>query len=82
MVARGGRAGTGATAGAGGGQVVRRRPGRGSTGQGGSRLKDSVMSFYTDDSPGIKIAPHVVIIGSLGFIAIVTLLHIVGKLRG
>lgn len=26
-------------------------------GQGGSRLKDSVMSFYTDDSPGIKIAP-------------------------
>lgn len=60
---------------------MRRRPGR-SAGTGGSRLKESVMSFYTDDSPGIKIAPHVVIIGSLAFIAIVTLLHIVGKLRG
>jgi hypothetical protein len=101
MVARGGRAATGAPAGAG--QVVRRRPGgaghtilnrpssklpagrwgracgrqpRASAltrlvscpvcpcvpaaragGSGGRNLKDSVLNFYSDDSPGIKIPP-------------------------
>lgn len=39
------------------------------------------MNFYTDDSPGLKISPVVVIGMSVGFIAFVTILHIIGKLR-
>lgn len=40
------------------------------------------MNFYTDDSPGLKIPPVVVIVMSLGFILFVTVLHIIGKIRG
>lgn len=78
IVARGGRNATGAPP-AGGG--LRRRPTR-SAGAGSGRLKESVMAFYTDDSPGLKIPPVVVIVMSLGFILFVTVLHIIGKLRG
>ncbi|KAJ3189239.1 Protein transport protein Sec61 subunit beta [Gaertneriomyces sp. JEL0708] len=38
-----------------------------------------MMRIYTDDSPGIKVDPVVVLIGSLVFIASVFVLHIVGK---
>ncbi|KAJ3055126.1 Protein transport protein Sec61 subunit beta, partial [Quaeritorhiza haematococci] len=38
-----------------------------------------MMRIYTDDSPGIKVDPVVVLVGSLTFIASVFLLHIVGK---
>ncbi|KIY92430.1 hypothetical protein MNEG_15532 [Monoraphidium neglectum] len=48
----------------------------------GGGLRSQVMSFYTDDSPGLKIQPVWVIVMSLGFILFVTVLHIIGKLRG
>ncbi|KAI9094391.1 Pre protein translocase Sec Sec61-beta subunit, partial [Phlyctochytrium arcticum] len=35
-----------------------------------------MMRIYTDDSPGIKVDPVVVLVGSLTFIASVFLLHI------
>eukprot|EP00884_Botryococcus_braunii_P008071 jgi/Botrbrau1/17265/Bobra.0015s0024.1 len=40
------------------------------------------LNFYTDDSPGFKMSPVVVVTMSVVFIGFVTLLHIVGKLRG
>ncbi|KAJ8327876.1 hypothetical protein BDV3_005224 [Batrachochytrium dendrobatidis] len=43
----------------------------------------SMMRIYMDDSPGVKVDPVVVLVGSLTFIASVFILHIVGKyLRG
>ncbi|KAJ1559779.1 Protein transport protein Sec61 subunit beta, partial [Cladochytrium tenue] len=47
--------------------------GRPTPGQGG------MMKIYSDDSPGIKVDPVVVLVGSLTFIASVFILHIVGK---
>lgn len=40
------------------------------------------MNFYTDDQPGLKMSPVVVVIISIGFVIFVAGLHIVGKLRG
>lgn len=40
------------------------------------------MNFYTDDSPGIKIPPVLVVVLSFCFIAFVSLLHVIGKIRG
>ncbi|CAD7696434.1 unnamed protein product [Ostreobium quekettii] len=66
----------------------RRTAGRTSSGTGGpsgggmSRVSQGLMNFYTDDSPGLKIPPVVVVIMSLGFIGFVTLLHVIGKVRG
>lgn len=40
------------------------------------------MNFYTDDSPGLKISPTIVIVMSLSFVGFVTILHIIGKIRG
>ncbi|KAK9905927.1 hypothetical protein WJX75_009108 [Coccomyxa subellipsoidea] len=40
------------------------------------------LNFYTDDAPGLKMSPVVVVFISVGFIIFVTVLHIVGKLRG
>lgn len=45
-------------------------------------MSQSMMNFYTDDSPGLKISPVAVIVMSLGYIGFVTMLHIIGKLRG
>ncbi|KAK9742787.1 hypothetical protein RND81_03G197400 [Saponaria officinalis] len=39
-----------------------------------------MLQFYTDDAPGLKISPNVVLMMSIGFIAFVALLHVVGKL--
>ncbi|KAI8469277.1 MAG: Sec61beta family-domain-containing protein [Monoraphidium minutum] len=77
-VTRGGRGATGLTGGAG---LRQRRPAR-SAAAGSRGLGQSVMNFYTDDSPGLKIPPVWVIVMSLGFILFVTVLHIIGKLRG
>eukprot|EP00798_Chlamydomonas_sp_ICE-L_P017683 gene17683-24037_t len=41
--------------------------------------KAQQTQFYTDDTPGLKISPVVVIGMSLGFILFVTVLHVVGK---
>ncbi|KAI9339318.1 protein transport protein Sec61 subunit beta [Obelidium mucronatum] len=49
------------------------QPGRPTPGPGG------MMKMYTDDAPGIKVDPVVVLVGSLTFIASVFILHLVGK---
>ncbi|KAI8840881.1 Sec61beta family-domain-containing protein [Chytridium lagenaria] len=41
--------------------------------------QSGMMRIYTDDSPGIRVDPVVVLVGSLTFIASVFILHIVGK---
>jgi len=45
----------------------------------GVRSNPGVMKIYTDDSPGLKVDPVVVLVFSLAFIASVFLLHIIGK---
>ncbi|KAF6139689.1 hypothetical protein GIB67_002494 [Kingdonia uniflora] len=40
----------------------------------------NMLQFYTDDAPGLKISPNVVLVMSIGFIAFVAVLHVVGKL--
>ncbi|KAH7519640.1 hypothetical protein FEM48_Zijuj08G0058500 [Ziziphus jujuba var. spinosa] len=40
----------------------------------------TMLQFYTDDAPGLKISPNVVLIMSIGFIAFVAILHVMGKL--
>ncbi|KAK4755622.1 hypothetical protein SAY87_009379 [Trapa incisa] len=40
----------------------------------------TMLQFYTDDAPGLKISPNVVLITSIGFIAFVAVLHVMGKL--
>uniref|UniRef100_A0A7N0USU6 Protein transport protein Sec61 subunit beta n=1 Tax=Kalanchoe fedtschenkoi TaxID=63787 RepID=A0A7N0USU6_KALFE len=39
-----------------------------------------MLQFYTDDAPGLKIPPNVVLIMSIGFITFVAILHVMGKL--
>jgi len=50
--------------------------GGGGFGGGGSNM----LRFYTDDAPGLKISPTVVLVMSLCFIGYVTALHVAGKL--
>ncbi|KAK9141960.1 hypothetical protein Scep_008178 [Stephania cephalantha] len=40
----------------------------------------NMLQFYTDDAPGLKISPNVVLVMSIGFIAFVAILHVIGKL--
>ena len=51
-------------------------------GGGGGGMSGGMLRFYTDDAPGLKITPLVVLVMSLGFVGFVTLLHIWGKLSG
>ncbi|KAK9832622.1 hypothetical protein WJX81_004651 [Elliptochloris bilobata] len=53
----------------------------GGGGGGGSQPRGG-LNFFTDDTIGIKVSPTVVMCMSLGFICFVTLLHIIGKIRG
>ncbi|KAK6141936.1 hypothetical protein DH2020_024325 [Rehmannia glutinosa] len=62
----------------------RRRLGGGSSSGNSSALSSgggssNMLRFYTDDSPGLKISPTVVLIMSLCFIGFVTALHVIGK---
>ncbi|XP_048423746.1 protein transport protein Sec61 subunit beta-like, partial [Pyrus x bretschneideri] len=54
----------------------------GSIGGGGGRsgAGNNMLRFYTDDAPGLKITPTVVLVMSLCFIGFVTALHVFGKL--
>ncbi|KAB7505858.1 Protein transport protein Sec61 subunit beta [Armadillidium nasatum] len=67
----------------GGGSTVRQRKGGSTTtttSTGRSAASTGGMwRFYTDDSPGIKVGPLPVLVGSLVFIATVFMLHIWGK---
>ncbi|KAK7272126.1 hypothetical protein RJT34_28542 [Clitoria ternatea] len=47
---------------------------------GGSAAGSNMLRFYTDDAPGLKISPTVVLVMSLCFIGFVTALHVFGKL--
>jgi protein transport protein SEC61 subunit beta len=62
----------------------RRRTSSSSSGNGGSGgfggSGNNMLRFYTDDAPGLKISPTVVLVMSLCFIGFVTALHVVGKL--
>ncbi|XP_056844186.1 protein transport protein Sec61 subunit beta [Raphanus sativus] len=60
---------------------MRRRKPSGSGGaSGGGGAAGSMLQFYTDDAPGLKISPNVVLVMSIGFIAFVAVLHVMGKL--
>ncbi|CAH1416095.1 unnamed protein product [Lactuca virosa] len=54
----------------------RRRTGgaTGSSAPGGTA--GNMLQFYTDDAPGLKISPNVVLVMSIGFIAFVAVLHV------
>ncbi|KAJ4970582.1 hypothetical protein NE237_003681 [Protea cynaroides] len=54
--------------------------GSGGFGVGGSGSGSNMLRFYTDDAPGLKITPTVVLVMSLCFIGFVTALHVFGKL--
>lgn len=57
---------------------MRRRKTAGGGASGGAA--GTMLQFYTDDAPGLKISPNVVLVMSIGFIAFVAVLHVVGKL--
>ncbi|KAL9413082.1 hypothetical protein AB3S75_041705 [Citrus x aurantiifolia] len=64
---------------------MRRRRVTGSSGNGsgsvaGAGASTNMLRFYTDDAPGLKISPTVVLLMSLCFIGFVTALHVFGKL--
>jgi len=40
------------------------------------------LKLYTEDAPGLQIGPSTVLLLSLSYVAIVVVLHIVGKLKG
>ncbi|CAN6380303.1 unnamed protein product [Urochloa humidicola] len=50
--------------------------GGGFSGAGGSNM----LRFYTDEAPGLRLSPTMVLVMSLCFIGFVTALHVFGKL--
>ncbi|GAA0139682.1 membrane traffic protein [Lithospermum erythrorhizon] len=58
--------------------ALRRR--RTTSGGAASGASGTMLQFYTDDAPGLKISPNVVLVMSIGFIAFVAVLHVMGKL--
>lgn len=59
----------------------RRRTSNAGAGAGASGgAAGTMLQFYTDDAPGLKISPNVVLVMSIGFIAFVAVLHVMGKL--
>ncbi|XVF16643.1 hypothetical protein REPUB_Repub10bG0050000 [Reevesia pubescens] len=57
---------------------IRRR--RTTSGATSGRASGTMLQFYTNDASGLKISPNVVLIMSIGFIAFVAILHVMGKL--
>ncbi|XP_027933403.1 uncharacterized protein LOC114188929 [Vigna unguiculata] len=55
---------------------MRRRRTAGGGASGGAA--GTMLQFYTDDAPGLKISPNVVLVMSIGFIAFVAILHVMG----
>ncbi|KAF3623810.1 Protein transport protein Sec61 subunit beta [Capsicum chinense] len=66
------------TAAAAAANLRRRKTAGGAGGAGGA--SGTMLQFYTDDSPGLKISPNVVLVMSIGFISFVAILHVLGKL--
>ncbi|CAI9101326.1 OLC1v1038620C1 [Oldenlandia corymbosa var. corymbosa] len=67
------------TAAAAAANMRRRRTGGGGAAAAGG-AGGTMLQFYTDDAPGLKISPNVVLVMSIGFIAFVAILHVMGKL--
>merc|ERR1712008_667588 len=65
--------------GSGGGTVRQRKTTSTATSGRSAASTGGMWRFYTDDSPGIKVGPLPVLVGSLVFIATVFMLHIWGK---
>uniref|UniRef100_A0A453JHZ8 Protein transport protein Sec61 subunit beta n=5 Tax=Triticinae TaxID=1648030 RepID=A0A453JHZ8_AEGTS len=40
----------------------------------------TMLQFYTDEAAGRKMSPNAVLIMSIGFVAVVAVLHVFGKL--
>lgn len=59
---------------------MRRRRTASGGASGGGGAAGTMLQFYTEDAPGLKISPNVVLIMSIGFIAFVAVLHVMGKL--
>ncbi|KAL3814969.1 hypothetical protein ACJIZ3_016237 [Penstemon smallii] len=59
---------------------LRRRRTTSGGGAAGGTSGNNMLQFYTDDAPGLKISPNVVLVMSIGFIAFVAILHVMGKL--
>ncbi|KAI3449084.1 hypothetical protein Pfo_005749 [Paulownia fortunei] len=76
-MATGGAAPQRGTAAAAAANLRRRRTTGGGAAGGAS---GTMLQFYTDDAPGLKISPNVVLVMSIGFIAFVAILHVMGKL--
>ncbi|KAF9613522.1 hypothetical protein IFM89_008439 [Coptis chinensis] len=55
---------------------LRRR--RTTSGGASAAVGNNMLQFYTDDAPGLKISPNVVLVMSTGFIAFVAVLHVFG----
>ncbi|KAL5707623.1 hypothetical protein ACHQM5_018506 [Ranunculus cassubicifolius] len=58
----------------------RRRTASAGGGGASAGISGNMLQFYTDDAPGLKISPNVVLVMSIGFIAFVAILHVIGKL--
>ncbi|XP_047975113.1 protein transport protein Sec61 subunit beta-like isoform X3 [Salvia hispanica] len=76
-MATGGAAPQRGTAAAAAANLRRRKTAGGGAGGGAG---GTMLQFYTDDAPGLKISPNVVLVMSIGFIAFVAVLHVMGKL--
>ncbi|KAF0888433.1 hypothetical protein E2562_014245 [Oryza meyeriana var. granulata] len=55
----------------------RRRTTGGAAARGGT---STMLQFYTEEAAGCKMSPNAVLIMSIGFFAVVALLHVFGKL--
>ncbi|KAG6523138.1 hypothetical protein ZIOFF_012991 [Zingiber officinale] len=73
MVANGGGPPRGSAAAAA--SLRRRRPG-GAAGAAAGGGASTMLQFYTDDATGAKMSPNTVLFMSIGFIAVVALLHV------
>lgn len=58
---------------------IRRRR-TGGAGAAAAAGANTMLQFYTDETAGRKMSPNTVLIMSIGFIAIVAVLHVFGKL--
>ncbi|RRT80546.1 hypothetical protein B296_00018466 [Ensete ventricosum] len=76
MVANGGAPPRGSAAAAA--SLRRRRPGGGGGGAAAGGAS-TMLQFYTDDATGAKMSPNTVLFMSIGFIAVVALLHVVAS---
>ncbi|KAJ1608676.1 hypothetical protein OIY81_2375 [Cryptosporidium canis] len=44
-------------------------------------LAQNLMSYYSDDTPGLKLGPMTVLVMTLAYMSIVIVLHILGKFK-